>query len=172
MMFTAGSFLPSLRHHNRNLLKYTSRAFSKFNLKDEKKGIDDKQFNPFSVRLESNAKEQPSAISRIKSFFSSFKKEEATGSTSTSTVDDIYQNIKKQKSEESKEMSEKDKSSETEKRSKVKEMIDKNINRKYFQEKKLEEFFNLCFSMNKPEKFYEEDPKFNDFVHNDLKMLV
>ena len=57
-------------------------------------------------------------------------------------------------------MTEKDRTSENEKRLKVKEMIEKNINRKYFSEKKLEEFFALCFSMQKPEKFYEEDSKF------------
>lgn len=72
----------------------------------------------------------------------------------------MYQNLKKQQSSASEEMSEKDKMSDSEKKKKILEMIQKNINRKYFQEKKLEEFFSLCFSIKKPEKFYEEDYKF------------
>jgi hypothetical protein len=46
-----------------------------------------------------------------------------------------------------------------EKRKKITEMIEKNINRKYFSEKKCEEFFTQCFSLKDPQRFKEEDPK-------------
>jgi len=51
-------------------------------------------------------------------------------------------------------------------------LIEKNINRKYFSEKKCEEFFTLCFSLKDPVKFKEEDPKLQVFLEKDLKMLV
>lgn len=46
--------------------------------------------------------------------------------------------MKKQQTEA---VTEKDKQAEVEKRKKITEMIEKNINRKYFSEKKCEEFF-------------------------------
>lgn len=59
-----------------------------------------------------------------------------------------------------------------EKRKKITEMIEKNINRKYFSEKKCEEFFTQCFSLKDPQRFKEEDPKIQEFIEKDIKMLV
>ena len=44
-----------------------------------------------------------------------------------------------------------------EKRTKIMEMIEKNINRKYFSEKRLEDFFLECFSLKNPAAFAEEN---------------
>lgn len=52
------------------------------------------------------------------------------------------------------------------------EMIDKNINRKYFSEKKIDAFFEQCFSLKNPKAFVEEDAKFQSFLVNDLKLLI
>jgi hypothetical protein len=51
-------------------------------------------------------------------------------------------------------------------------MIEKNINRKYFSEKKLDDFLKQCFSLKRPEAFADEDAKFNKFVNDDLKLIV
>ncbi len=50
-------------------------------------------------------------------------------------------------------------------------MIDKNINRRYFSEKKLPAFFDLCFSIKNTQLFLQ-NPKIERFIHNDLKFLV
>ena len=57
-------------------------------------------------------------------------------------------------------------------RKKILELIEKNINRKYFSEKKLEAFFEQCFSLKRPADFIREDPKFNAFVNDDLKLIL
>ena len=49
------------------------------------------------------------------------------------------------------------------------EMIEKNINRKYFSEKRLSDFFAECFSLKNPASFAEENMKFKSFLMYDLK---
>ncbi len=39
-------------------------------------------------------------------------------------------------------------------------MIEKNINRKFFSEKKLDTFFENCFALKNPVQFVENDKKF------------
>ena len=51
-------------------------------------------------------------------------------------------------------------------------MIEKNINRKYFSEKKLDDFFAQAFSIKQPARFIEEDMKFKSFINHDFKMLI
>jgi hypothetical protein len=63
-------------------------------------------------------------------------------------------------------------STDLEKRTKILEMIEKNINRKYFSEKRLGDFFAECFSLKNPAAFVDEDPKFKSFVMYDLKLLI
>lgn len=61
---------------------------------------------------------------------------------------------------------------EKEKRAKILEMIEKNINRKYFSEKKIDTFFEQCFSLKDPAAFVEEDARFKKFVYDDLKLII
>ena len=44
-----------------------------------------------------------------------------------------------------------------ERRNKIIEMIEKNINRKYFSEKKISDFFDECFALKNPAAFAEEN---------------
>jgi len=59
-----------------------------------------------------------------------------------------------------------------EKRKKILEMIEKNINRKYFSEKRLSDFFAECFSLKNPAAFVEENQKFKSFLMYDLKQII
>lgn len=50
-------------------------------------------------------------------------------------------------------------------------MIERNINRKYFSDKKLEDFFDLCFSV-KNLNLLKNDPRFVQFIEYDLKFII
>lgn len=52
------------------------------------------------------------------------------------------------------------KGNDAEKRKKIMEMINKNINRKHFSENRLEAFFDQCFSLESASSFVDEDKKF------------
>lgn len=56
-------------------------------------------------------------------------------------------------------------------RKEILEMIEKNLNRTYFKETKLETFFEKCFALVEPEKIME-DPKFKEFIYYDTKYIV
>lgn len=51
-------------------------------------------------------------------------------------------------------------------------MIDKNINRKYLSEKKMDVFFDHCFSLKEPQTFIEQEPRFKKFIYDDLKLII
>ena len=50
-------------------------------------------------------------------------------------------------------------------------MIDRNINRKYFSDKKLDDFFDLCFSV-KDKLVLLNEPRFAQFVNDDIKFIM
>ena len=98
---------------------------------------------------------------------------EGTPKSADKSINDIYQETKKKADGEAgKEETKATTSSEKEKRSKILDIIEKNVNRKYFSEKKLDVFFEHCFSLSKPEAFVEEETRFNSFIQNDLKFIV
>lgn len=84
---------------------------------------------------------------------SSTKKDE--GAPEVKTANDIYQEMKKKEKEgeEERKVEGKEKASEEEKRAKILDMIEKNINRKYFSEKKFDAFLDQCFSLKNPAAF-------------------
>jgi hypothetical protein len=51
-------------------------------------------------------------------------------------------------------------------------MIEKNINRKYFSEKRLEAFFEQCFSLKDPTAFAQDEKEFRSFITHDLKLII
>ena len=51
------------------------------------------------------------------------------------------------------------------------ELIQNNINRKYFKESRLDGFFLQCFSLAEPDKLMEEKAFYN-FIYYDLKQLL
>jgi len=51
-------------------------------------------------------------------------------------------------------------------------MIETNVNRKYFSEKRLDDFFEACFSLKHPQAFVEEERKFQGFLLQDLKLII
>ena len=56
-------------------------------------------------------------------------------------------------------------------RTAILELINNNLNRKFFKEARLETFFQKCFSLTEPEKLMEESTFYN-FVYYDLKQLL
>lgn len=52
------------------------------------------------------------------------------------------------------------------------ELIEKNINRKYFSEKKADAFFEACFALKDPAAFVEENVRFKKFIYDDLKLII
>jgi hypothetical protein len=50
-------------------------------------------------------------------------------------------------------------------------MIEKNINRNHFNEKKLEGFFEKCWELKEPRKF-KENERFFKFLYEDLKVIL
>ena len=51
------------------------------------------------------------------------------------------------------------------------DLVENNINRKYFKESRLEVFFEKCFTLVEPEKLMAEKSFYN-FVYYDLKQLL
>jgi len=51
-------------------------------------------------------------------------------------------------------------------------MIEKNINRTFFSEKKAPAFFELCWELKDPKKFKEENQRFYRFLYDDLKIIL
>ena len=50
-------------------------------------------------------------------------------------------------------------------------MIEKNINRSHFNEKKLEPFFEKCWELREPKKF-KDNSRFHQFLYDDLKVIL
>ena len=168
MMKSSANLLRSLAARN---MRLSQRNFATPG-KPENDG--EQKFNPFSVGLGKQKtpaeKTGPSAIDKVRSFFSNM----TTPTTMTSTnvdgeksVNEMYKESKKV--EESNKARAADPAEDSEKRKKIIEMIDKNINRKYFSEKKLEDFFEECFSLKNAAAFLEEDKRFKSFIAHDLK---
>ena len=51
-------------------------------------------------------------------------------------------------------------------------MIEKNLNRGYFNEKKLEVFFEKCWELKEPKRFKDESERFYRFLYDDLKVIL
>ena len=51
-------------------------------------------------------------------------------------------------------------------------MIEKNLNRTYFNEKKLEVFFEKCWELKEPKRFKDESERFYRFLYDDLKVIL
>jgi hypothetical protein len=51
-------------------------------------------------------------------------------------------------------------------------LIETNINSKYFNEKKLETFFEKCWQLKEPKKFQEENSRFQKFIYDDYKIII
>lgn len=51
------------------------------------------------------------------------------------------------------------------------ELVNNNINRKFFKEKRLEAFFEKCFTLQEPDKLMAEQ-EFYSFVYYDLKQVL
>jgi hypothetical protein len=84
------------------------------------------------------------------------------------TINDLYKEAKSSETPETAAELEQEK----EKRAKILEMIDKNINRKYFSERKIDPFFTQCFSLKRPDQFIQDEPRFSHFINDDLKLIV
>ena len=56
-------------------------------------------------------------------------------------------------------------------RAAILELIENNLNRKYFKESRLDAFFEKCFQLTEPDKLMAEKPFYN-FVYYDLKQLL
>ena len=167
MMKSSGNLLRSLAARN---MRLSQRNFATPG-KPENEG--EQKFNPFSVGLGKQKttaeKTGPSAIDKVRSFFSNM-----TTPTITRTKDDGEKSVNEmykesKKVEESNKARAADPAEDSEKRKKIIEMIEKNINRKYFSEKKLEDFFEECFSLKNAAAFLEEDKRFKSFIAHDLK---
>ena len=167
MMKSSGNLLRSLAARN---MRLSQRNFATPG-KPENEG--EQKFNPFSVGLGKQKttaeKTGPSAIDKVRSFFSNM-----TTPTITRTKDDGDKSVNEmykesKKVEESNKARAADPAEDSEKRKKIIEMIEKNINRKYFSEKKLEDFFEECFSLKNAAAFLEEDKRFKSFIAHDLK---
>ena len=150
-----------LRSQNPLAYRFFSVSGKKPDINSQQSTQKKQDFNPFSVRLEADAKKSPSAITRIRDFFS---KVSGTGAEEAKegagkTPDQIYQQIKKEKDDSQVGPDGKALTPQTDldKRTKIMEMIEKNINRKYFSEKRLSDFFAECFSLKNPAAFAEEN---------------
>ena len=64
-----------------------------------------------------------------------------------------------------------DKKADEASRAAILELIENNINRKYFKESRLEAFFEKCFTLTEPDKLMAEKSFYN-FVYYDLKQLL
>ena len=133
------------------------------------------EFNPFSVGLDKEKGTQnQSTVSKLMSFFGKKKGLIGTksqeidpkkGSKSTETVNDKYQEKLK---EENKKLDEK---AEPEIQKQILSLIESNINRKHFNEKKIGAFFEKCWQLNDPKAFKSND-RFFRFLYDDFKVII
>lgn len=52
------------------------------------------------------------------------------------------------------------------------DLIETNLNRKYFKESKLDPFFTKCFELQNPKQFKEKNQRFYRFLYDDLKFIL
>ena len=88
-----------------------------------------------------------------------------TGAKKSKSAGEIYRS-KIEKSNEAM-----DKKADEATRAAIIELVENNINRKYFKESRLEAFFEKCFTLVEPEKLMKEKVIYN-FVYYDLKQLL
>lgn len=51
-------------------------------------------------------------------------------------------------------------------------MIEKNLNAVYYNEKKMEEFFENVFCIKKPHQFLQDSHRMQKFFYEDLKKII
>lgn len=52
------------------------------------------------------------------------------------------------------------------------DMIEKNINKSYFNERRIEAFFQKCWELQDPRAFAKESDRFFRFMYDDLKVIA
>ncbi|CDW91217.1 UNKNOWN [Stylonychia lemnae] len=155
-----------------SLLPYQNRSFAGKRGKFEY-NPDSIDKNPFNIKLnkDKEGKKTPSTLEKIKSYFSQKSKSfgEKKEESKEPTANEIFQ---QQKAKDNKDQPiQKDSKEQQDTVNKIIEMISKNINRKYFSEKKLPRFLELCFSV-KDLNLLTENEKFDEFIYQDLKFLI
>jgi len=51
-------------------------------------------------------------------------------------------------------------------------MIEKQISRKHFSEKRYDEFLAKCLSLDDPKQFKDDNERFFRFLYDDLKIII
>eukprot|EP00347_Sterkiella_histriomuscorum_P019411 403341726 len=131
-------------------------------------------------------------MDKLKTFFQSTEKDKVKGGSKEEvkgkTVNDQYQEMKKKwligekqqdkkvqepaKEETAEDLSDPKKiQDDKDKIAKIAQLIDSNINRKYFSEKKLSNFFEICYQIKNPQ-LLRDDQKFQKFLNKDLKFII
>ena len=94
--------------------------------------------------------EKPGTLNKLKNFFTRSSEEQKSPFLSK---DDYAKKMQ----EENEKL---DKMAEPDIRKQILSMIDKNINREYFNEQRLEPFFEKCWELKAPRDFVKENPRF------------
>lgn len=65
-----------------------------------------------------------------------------------------------------------DQMAEGETRKQILQLIEKNTNKKHFNEKRLDIFFEKCWQLKNPKEFPKESERFFRFIYDDLKVII
>lgn len=65
-----------------------------------------------------------------------------------------------------------DEMAEAETRKQILQLIEKNVNKQHFNERRVDVFFQKCWELKNPRAFAKEDQRFLRFLYDDLKVVV
>lgn len=134
------------------------RAFSSQN--------DKEKFSPFSVGLnkEEPTSQGPSTFSRLMGFFGV-----KSGNNTEPPKPEMKTEYEAKLDTENKKL---DDIAEPEVHKQILDLIERHINAKFYDEKKIDAFFTKCWQLQDARRFKQAHPRFQQWLHDDFKVIM